>query len=207
MSKPRATDRPSQEEATLPSAGVPVHCSHCGSRSLVPNMIGGNGTDNTFIGLQVTCPRCGGLADMLDGTYDLRDDVFSLKAGPTESWRQLALILSDERWTRDHVERVARAVASPGHGGKPEHVAEQVRRIDPELGAWLLALLRDPAAATILALVGMVLTVATAKGAFDGDSRPEPAQIIQIIQQCQVDPEPTTGQNPSPSPTLPKRPE
>lgn len=149
----------------------------------MPGLIEGSAATVQLTGNRVTCPACGGWARIVDGAYDMTDSVFTMTSGGDQAWREFIEIMSDERWTLDRAQRVERAVRSPGHGGKPEHVAERVSRIDPELGGWLRRMSSEPAVVGgVIAAVGMVLAaIITAYGG--GDQPPTKVEITQIVER------------------------
>lgn len=64
-------------------AGVPAHCQSCGAL-FVSNLIsiGGGSKDITLIGNMVSCPFCGNMSRVTDGTYNAVGDVLELVSGP-----------------------------------------------------------------------------------------------------------------------------
>lgn len=191
--------------------GVPTVCDACGWSGLAPGLIGGSAEGVTLTGNRYLCPECGKWARIVDGTYDLDDDVFTMRSGSDQSWREFAEIMSDERWTRERMERVQRAVASPGHGGKPEHVVEQVRRQDRELGDWLGRIVTDPrvqgAAIILIPLLSAVLG-SLIDHWLANDAPPPAPTITQIVNQTvevhseqTPSPAPPSGDTESPTPT------
>ena len=165
------------------SGGVPTVCDHCGWRGLAPGVIGGSVQGLEMTGNRYLCPECGRWARIVDGTYDIDDDVFTMTGGSEQSWREFVEIMSDERWTLDRAQRVERALRSPGHGGKPEHVVEQVARIDPQLGGWLQRMSNEPTVvAATIGLVGVIIAaIISAYGG--GGEAPTKVEITQIVEQ------------------------
>lgn len=197
------------------SGGVPTVCDHCGWRGLAPGVIGGSVQGLEMTGNRYLCPECGRWARIVDGTYDIDDDVFTMTGGSEQSWREFVEIMSDERWTLDRAQRVERALRSPGHGGKPEHVVEQVKRQDRELGEWLGRLLADPKVhgaatviSTLVSIIGLLVTNWS-----ESDAPPSAPTITQIVNQTvevRTERTPNPGLPPSgstrPTPTSTDRP-
>jgi hypothetical protein len=57
-------------------AKIPAYCSHCKQRFTTQNFVAGQGVV-TFEGCKVSCPRCGRMAKIPDGSYVLRDQLRS----------------------------------------------------------------------------------------------------------------------------------
>lgn len=63
--------------------GPPAHCSHCGEVFLSRQFNFEMSIDATLDGCSETCPRCGKMADVLDGTYDFVGNAITIrKASP-----------------------------------------------------------------------------------------------------------------------------
>ena len=72
-------------------AGPPCKCSTCGlvfETGLVEIEDGVLGS--TFQNCSVSCPRCGGLAKIGDGTYDSVGEVLKLVSGPSDTFTLVA---------------------------------------------------------------------------------------------------------------------
>lgn len=64
-------------------AGPPCKCTKCGLVFSAPLIeIGPNVAGVTFENCSVSCPQCGGIARVGDGTYNAVGDALSLMAGP-----------------------------------------------------------------------------------------------------------------------------
>lgn len=183
-------------------AGLPVVCDACGWRGRFPSLIGGSGS-MSLVGNLVECPRCHRDARIVDGDYEMSNDMLVLKSGPASSWREFAQILADERWTRERVEQVAQAVNMAREGARPEAVVTQVARVDPQLGLWIRQMLADPSVQGGAALISMMagLLALLLQIWPEGDDKPEPPAITQIVNQT-FEGDPNSDQ--SPTPELPR---
>jgi len=107
------------EEASGPIAHPPAKCRSCGQ--IVPaTSVGIRNSSNITISGSQRCPRCGGVCDILEGTYNAVDDVLQLISGPAstlEALKALAESLS----------------ASRAEGRSPEEAIKKASAISPTL--------------------------------------------------------------------------
>ena len=62
---------------------IPAHCQNCGAVFAATGIIGGAGsTKITFSHCTVDCRRCGGIASILDGTFEKTSQTLKLLSGP-----------------------------------------------------------------------------------------------------------------------------
>lgn len=124
---------------------TPARCTQCGLLFEQPNLIGGTGgAQVTFSNVGTNCPRCGGLAQVLDGTYSLQDGLMELVSGPqstVELFRTLEAVIQQSR----------------AKGDSPEQTAAKVAEAAPWLGALRQKL---PTFANATAFVSMVAGIA-----------------------------------------------
>jgi hypothetical protein len=110
----------------MPKSGLLLTCGQCGLRwndgdygtSIIQI---GNATDMTFGEIATNCPRCGGRAKAIGGTYDIRDGQWHLV-------RQLANDLRSAHATQDDYARLLqllRQAHATGQGA--EQVAEAIK--------------------------------------------------------------------------------
>lgn len=71
----------------------PAFCPSCGLIFSSPIAVG-NVTGLTLAGVRTNCPRCGGTAELPDGTYDVTEDTIHVLAG-SELTRNRMLRLSE----------------------------------------------------------------------------------------------------------------
>lgn len=103
-------------------AELPGYCPSCGAVFKLPNIVGGSGTMTvTMTGNAVTCPRCGRLARIGDGTYHVRNNKAEFVDGPPITKAVLAQL--EEIARRATAQEISPALA----------VAEATR-IDPRFG-------------------------------------------------------------------------
>src|ERR1700693_2939302 len=107
-------------EVTTPVGGVPAYCPDCGVLSAVPGIFGGSGAV-TLSNCFTTCPQCGGTANMLDGTFAIEGNAFTLLSGPKFTADALRVLSGI-------IERAARK------GITPEELEKQVSEIDEDFG-------------------------------------------------------------------------
>lgn len=65
---------------------VPAHCPNCDLSFISRGFLIENASNITFEGCQETCPRCGGFANIQDGTYDFVGRVITAFRAPGVSW-------------------------------------------------------------------------------------------------------------------------
>jgi hypothetical protein len=107
-------------------ADYPCSCSNCGHVFFIPNMIHGPGQIDgiTFTNNVLTCPRCGGWADMASGTWDYDNEVLTLLSAPEATLEALIRV-------REDLAMLSRSPVS-------EQTEEAVRQTAPP---WLVSLL------------------------------------------------------------------
>lgn len=101
--------------------GVPAYCQQCGALSVVPGIFGGNGAI-TLTNCGTRCRNCGGVADMLDGSFVMENNAFTLLSGPKFTEDALKLLSGI-------IERAVRKEITP------VELERQVSEIDREFGA------------------------------------------------------------------------
>lgn len=118
--------------------GVPCHCPQCGALFLQRGFIAGTGSNITIEGGATLCPRCGGRASMLSGTYNLNDDVFTLVAGPESTRQGVAALRSVlQRAQQGEAEPAEVREALEQQGGSLAALARFVPKTSGELAAWV----------------------------------------------------------------------
>lgn len=125
-------------------AGIPAHCDRCGT--FESNAISVNNASTIrFVGSATNCPRCGGVARFLDGTWTERGGNIELVDGPSSS---KALFLAFRQMVRQ------------AEKGKltPQEVQKKAAELDEGIGRAVgILLLRYPRSAVfIIALVAML---------------------------------------------------
>jgi hypothetical protein len=134
----------------------PARCRRCGL--LYPaRQYGGEGSINIrFVGCTEECPRCGGTAEVLDGTYDFVGDTVRLIAGPAatiETFRTIAAVLEGYKSGRKSA----------------IETKQEIEQVAPTVGEWLGKVGSDPTflgaslqalAAIMAALIGLYAVLA-----------------------------------------------
>ena len=108
-------------------AGVPAYCERCNTLFESSALSIGSGAVVTFANCGTSCPRCGGMARILDGTYSAVGAALQVLRGSSfthEQVRRLQTLRSSlESEGRDPKETI------------PKEVIEAISAIQPELGA------------------------------------------------------------------------
>ncbi len=106
----------------MSKALIPVSCPHCGalfaSRAI---HISGNVQGLTLSGNKETCPYCGNMALIVDGVFNVADNVLSIISAPNVTKQMLA----------SFEEAIKKAYAEKSD---PEQLAKEVEKIDPSFG-------------------------------------------------------------------------
>lgn len=126
---------------------LPAFCRNCGA-VFGSGIVVENSTNLTFSGCTAgPCPRCGGIGDIPDGTFDVIGDTIRVLSAPDYTHEKL-------RRLADIIRGAQSAQASP------EQIVETLEREAPELQPFLQRLVASPeAVAAWLALLLMVLQV------------------------------------------------
>ena len=68
--------------------GMPARCTHCGHQFLDNDNIvfEGDATDVVVNAAQTVCPKCGALAQYVQGRMNVQDGGFEMLSGPQWSW-------------------------------------------------------------------------------------------------------------------------
>ncbi|WP_175544261.1 hypothetical protein [Mesorhizobium sp. YR577] len=126
---------------------VPGHCADC---DLVFDGAGGihieNSSNVTIRGTSMTCPQCGRLAKLAEGTFNVHGDQFELVSGPPLTAEILARL---------------RYIGERARAGEitPETAVREAKELDPVLGRLFerFMVLGMPALTALIALVGIYL--------------------------------------------------
>jgi hypothetical protein len=106
-------------------APLPAVCMTCGYAFSAPNLIGGSGARVTITNVRTNCRRCGGIASILDGVYEIANDSITAISGGTLTPNQISR-LSDIR----------NQLLNSGNSAQISHeIVEAVKAVSPELGA------------------------------------------------------------------------
>lgn len=135
-----------------------------------------NSTNITFAGNTALCPRCGGIGDVPDGTFDVIGNTIR--------------VLSAPGYTRERLGRLADLIRQQQAAkADPAETVETLAREAPELAPFFDRLRRSPEAvaawlAILLSVIQLLMSVS------HSPATPEDVQRIteQAIQQCVQDP-------------------
>lgn len=100
-------------------------------------------SDNTAGG---ACPRCGGDVKLIDGTFNVADDVISIVRAPrwsVDTLKQLKIALENARRDLEH--------------GRTDAV-QDVAKVSPESASLIARALRDPATASAIGIISALIT-------------------------------------------------
>jgi hypothetical protein len=101
---------------------IPGYCPHCGAVFDGRGGIHiGNSTGVVTSGNRMTCPRCGRLANLVDGTFNAKDKKLELVSGPPLT-----------RAVIGKLEEIARQAKA--HEITAEEAVKQIAEVDPVLG-------------------------------------------------------------------------
>ncbi len=151
-------------------AGPPAKCSHCGHQFTFDGMFSDDATGMAlFRGSRVSCPRCGRLAAIQDGAYDLQAGVVEYVAAnirDAESILRLRRELEEMRDVQDEA---------------------RLRRELEERTPSLAAFVRSWNRSDVLALMALLLTfIQYITPFFQQQNQPVSAeQLMQLMQQMQ----------------------
>lgn len=83
LKKPKPLFRPSGISGPTAKTGIPAHCETCGAIFAFAGIVGlREGAQVTFSNVGTNCPKCGGTANILDGTFEKTRDALRLLSGP-----------------------------------------------------------------------------------------------------------------------------
>lgn len=104
---------------------LPAHCPVCGLTFYADGFYFENVTGVTLVGARQTCPRCGSMADVADGTFNFRDGVVEVLAAPG--------------WTIETLDRLAAAAeqAEAVLGDDPEAAVSLIESVSKRAGRLL----------------------------------------------------------------------
>ncbi|HEX9050160.1 MAG TPA: SEC-C metal-binding domain-containing protein [Anaeromyxobacter sp.] len=160
---------------------VPAFCDSCGA-IFASGIVAGGGTF-TFTGCAATCPRCGAMARIPDGTFSFIGDTIRLLSGPAATVAQLRRLAEIVRAVRARAmtrEAAEAAVASD----VPQFAAlfEWLRKHQGDLAAWI---------GVILTAIGLVIAARES-----GGPKVEVHNVVQVL---------TSGPPPAPPTRAPVR--
>jgi glutaredoxin len=121
--------------------GIPAYCDHCKKTIIAPNLFGGPGAANfTFENSGISCPHCGRMARILNGTYSYQAEVVKLLSGPkstVERLRELERILKDANKNKSSSEEIAQTIRKELPEFSP--FADWLKQHGPTIGSAVFA--------------------------------------------------------------------
>lgn len=150
---------------------MPAECRRCGSVFLTRLPFAGNFAAH-FSGNFTNCVRCGGPAQILDGTYELSEGVVRLLSGPeatVETLRAIEAALTRFREGRS----------------TPAETKRDIDEVAPTFGAWLGRFATEPTllAAMLTSLATIIAPLVTV-GAMMLTSGPDANEVRTIVEQA-----------------------
>lgn len=121
------------------------------------------------------CPRCGGLGDVLDGTFEARGAVLEFLDGP--------------RWSRDALERlrVAAERASSVVEDNPELAAAFIQSAAPSLGRRVWQAVGSGQLANFIGIISILAGILIAQSGSESMTADEVQQIVEtVLEQSQT---------------------
>jgi hypothetical protein len=151
---------------------IPAFCRDCGA-VFGSGIVVENSTNLTLSGNTAgPCPRCGGMGDIPDGTFDVIGSTIHVLSAPDYTRERLSHLAE--------IIRNAQASATP-----PEQILDTLNRAAPELQPFLQRLVSSPeAVAAWLALLLMAIQLLMNLQA--PPATPEDVERItnQVIERC-----------------------
>jgi hypothetical protein len=156
------------------ATAIPAFCLTCGlafESSLIGFVEGASVERMTLIGNRETCPRCGAMAETLEGTFNVRDGVIE--------------VLAASDLTRDRLARlgeVHRSVRSGAIG--IEDAAQQIAEELPAIAPWFERLTPKLRKAAIWMLLTTVSILASQAVQEARDTSATPNDVRQAVEQA-----------------------
>ena len=155
----------------------PAVCSNCGLRFPVRGIEISDSYGFSFSDVETDCPRCGGRANVVDGTYDFVGDVISAFRAPGVSRQSVATL-------RDIAEAVKTGETSR------EQAEAKVAELGAALaGVWKWTNDNGSALSVLLAIIALYLSITSG---WDADEAAEKIQAsvekqTQVVQMIKVE--------------------
>ena len=105
-------------------AQFPAYCQNCKIVFPATLLSADNVTDLTIRNCSETCPRCGAMARIAEGTFNIQDDVISIVNAPN--------------FTKQLIEFTKLLQKAHDSEKSPSEVASEVEKIDPRLKSVVL---------------------------------------------------------------------
>lgn len=162
-------------------AVVPAHCDHCGHTWQPRNTIEFHGSAQvTMNNSRVSCPRCGGMARLLEGTFAVRDEVLQVLSAPDWTLEKLEELSGVLAWARTRLAE------------DPEGALARVAEVDRRVGGLLLTRLesgwsKDDTWKLIMALIAVLAILIPVLTRDGGISEEEVRRIVdQQVDQLEL---------------------
>ncbi|QPX61733.1 hypothetical protein SEA_BUNKER_30 [Gordonia phage Bunker] len=181
---------------------IPALCRNCGAYNPEPGVIDLVAPGSvTVSGTRVSCPVCGGMADLLDGEFGVMDQALVLLSGP--------------EWTVGTLKRVKAILGAVASQEEADNAIAEIEEIAPGLADWIRRVAIGWSTANTLTavqiIVAIVIPLLTTWMILGG--RPNDSEVQQNIQEKVTEEldrrlreqPPTTPLSPSSSPPPPPR--
>jgi ribosome-associated translation inhibitor RaiA len=162
--------------------GLPSHCPKCGL-IFESNVFGelSNASNITFKNIGTSCPRCGGIAQAIDGTFDFVGNAIKVKSAPP---RTLAIL------------SVLQKALEEAQQGKPEgEVLSKIEQASPELASAIQATIAKSGKPILVVLLLSLLATCSTNTTLNWN---------QLVDQVHVY---ATGSDPYPTGSIQAEPE
>jgi hypothetical protein len=154
---------------------IPAVCKKCGLVFSPPAIDAENVVGLTVSGVATNCPQCGGVAQLIEGKFNVRDGLFEIISAPdmTEGvLRRLGLLLLE----------------SVGADEEPDEIANRVESESPSLARWIREVAREWSKPVLLLILSAIANALVTRGVDAIQAHPETVYTT-IIEQCQLSPE------------------
>ncbi|NKT69495.1 hypothetical protein GS860_16185 [Rhodococcus hoagii] len=125
---------------------IPALCRHCGLYIPEPGFVElGPGSSFIASGNSVTCPNCGGWADLLDGEFGVVD--------------QALVVLSAPGWTVQTLKRVREILGQIDSEQAAEAAIDEIEELAPGLADWMRRVASNWTTANTLTVVQIIVSI------------------------------------------------
>lgn len=168
-------------------ASIPGYCPHCGC---IFDGTGGihveNATSVTVSGSRMTCPNCGRMANLVEGTFNERGRGLELVSGPPLT-----------RVILDRLQELARRVEADQI--TPEQIIEEAEAVAPEVAQVLRRVPLSSVLSIFLSLVALYMAYRDQQ-----DSRAFQEEVLELLRGPAATIESTVNEIPTPHPNVSK---
>lgn len=117
------------------------------------------------------CPKCGGDVRLLDGTFDVTDDLISVLTAPRWTWDTLRDLKRDLEWARDNFTR------------QPDEALSRLRDYSPEAANLVASRIAARNGPTPVELISTILAaIAVLLALYQASTTPSKQDIQDAVQ-------------------------